>query len=83
MQGDTYRAMNAAAQAAWQAPAADDSQHSEWARFTPGTNAVWLAYLCDVVRDTQHKGVRMLPVQRQALMRFRCALHNLLRGLED
>jgi Haspin like kinase domain len=74
VQNEAYRAMRRAAQDAWRRPPCAASELRAWNNFTPATNCMWLAYLCDVLMmRAPYKELAMTPAQRKALSKFRCA----------
>lgn len=73
-QETAYHEMRSTAHAAWRVPPCSATAHEGWNNFTPTTNCVWLAYLCDVVRlQCFGKAVPMSKADRKALDTFRCA----------
>jgi hypothetical protein len=72
VQFDTYREMRNLAVAEWAQPQSVDADDVSWAKFTPGTNALWIAYLCDMLRLKRFKGIAMVPAEKAALTAFRC-----------
>ena len=74
VQADVYRAMRDHAVAQWGQPPCSNSVQQGWANFTPGTNALWVAHLCDLVMLQRFKGVRMGKAQKSAMRSFQCAL---------
>ena len=72
MQFDTYREMRDVATDAWAQPPCAATPDMRWQSFTPGTNALWVAHLCDVLRLKRFKGLAMSAAERKALLAFRC-----------
>lgn len=73
LQFDTYREMRSLATAEWVRPHCAEAEAMGWANYTPGTNALWVAYLCDMLRLKRFKGLDMSVAEKKALASFRCA----------
>ena len=73
LQFDTYREMRGLAEAEWAQPRCAATEDANWAKFTPGTNAVWVVYLCDMLRLKRFKGLEMSKAEKKSLTSFRCA----------
>ena len=74
VQCDTYRSMRDAAERAWRrAPCVADEA---WQNFTPATNCVWVAYLCDVLLRKDEKAFPFDRTERRQVTAFRCALRH-------